>query len=67
LLDELATWHSVRALAVTRMSDGEVSIGRAVKIQGRSGGACLEDGTHGVNNTYCRGIESAFRAKERAV
>ncbi len=22
---------------------------------------------HGVSNTYCRGIESAFRAKERAV
>jgi hypothetical protein len=24
-------------------------------------------GVHGVSNTYCRGIASAFRAKERAV
>jgi hypothetical protein len=52
MLDELATWHSVRALAVTKMDDdGEVSIGRAVKIQGQRGKACLENGTYTRNST----------------
>jgi hypothetical protein len=49
--DDLATWHSVRALAVTKMADGEVSIGRHIKMQGRRGGACLEDGTYMRNTT----------------
>jgi hypothetical protein len=51
MLDELATWHSVRALAVTKMDDGEVFIGRVVKIQGRRGKACLENGTYTRNTT----------------
>ena len=37
---------------VTKMDDdGEVSIGRAVKIQGRRGKACLENGSYTRNTT----------------
>jgi hypothetical protein len=29
--------------------------------------AVAASAVHGVSNTYCRGIESVYRAKERAV
>jgi hypothetical protein len=52
MLDELVTWHSVRAFAVTKMDDDvEVSIGSAVKMQGRRGKACLENGSYTRNST----------------
>ena len=49
-----------------RKREGKES-GRRGKGEGKESERRVKRESHGVSNTYCRGIESAFRAKERAV